>query len=302
MQRYILKKAADDRDDDDRRTDIMHPSEMSKPDWCGRADFYRITDTAKTKTVSPSFQLENVYDEGHRIHRKFQGWLHAMGILWGTWECDECGNRWSGVSPTECLDCASVKISYREVPLEDPYRMIAGHADGGVLDGGEWFDLDEPFLIEVKSIGPGTLRYDAPLLYQRYLDGLSLEELWQAVARPFGSHIRQGTLYCWLTKGMFRKIVFLYECKWNQQVKEFVVVPNFDHIKAILDVAQEVAQGVRAGIEPYRPPWAEPEHKTCKACPYRKKCWNESSQEAAAPAPTVIRAKSAARRKALRKA
>lgn len=302
MQRYVLRKVAEEADNTDRRSDIMHPSEMCKPDWCPRRDFYRIT-LGDRKDTDTRFTSELIFAEGHTIHDKYQSWLWGMGILYGRWRCSGCGHTWMDTSPVFCPNCElENRIHYREVPLEDTDLMIAGHADGGVLKGAyEWVEVLDPVLIEVKSIGMGTVRVEDPALHRRYMEeNLTLEDVWREIKRPFPAHIRQATLYCWLTKGMFTRMVFIYESKWNQQTKEFVVVPDFRHIKWLLDSAKDVAQGVRAGIEPYRPGWAVPDHKTCKACAFKKECWGNDQEDQPVPQPAVRRAAPARRRKALR--
>jgi hypothetical protein len=302
VQRHVMRRAAGGEDDLERRQDIMHPSEMSKTEWCPKADYYRIRDGVSQGAANPSFMMENVFDEGHRIHRKWQGWLWDMGLLSGMFGCKECDNTWWDTSPESCPECMGVRLRYREVPLLNDELMIAGHSDGLVFDGGDWLDLGEPVLIEIKSLSIGTLRFEAPLLHQRYLDGLGLDEVWRDVKRPFASHIKQGTIYCWL--GGFSRIVFIYECKWNQQAKEFVVTPNFDHIKGILNSAKDVADALRHDMEPYRPPWAESaDGPICRSCPHRITCWSIDDTVEAPPeeaAPVVVRATAARRRKALR--
>lgn len=300
VQRHVMRNAANgDYNDIDRRTDIMHPSNMSKSDWCPRSDFYGITLGVSQPAANPSFSMENVFDEGHRIHRKWQGWFWSMGILSGMFQCEDCEHLWWDISPDICPECPSKRLRYREVPLYNEDLMIAGHADALIESGGDWFDLEEPVLIEVKSLSIGTLRFEAPMLYQRYLDGLGLAEVWRDVKRPFATHIKQGTMYCYL--GEIPRIVFIYECKWNQQAKEFIVTPNFDHIKDILASAKDVADGVRHGIEPYRPHWAtDADGPVCASCHHRTTCWrtDESPVEETIITP-ILRATAARRRKAL---
>lgn len=304
VQRHVMRSAANgDYDEVDRRSDILHPSDMSKSDWCPRADYYRITLGVSQSAANPSFSMENVFDEGHRIHRKWQGWLWSMGILSGMFQCKVCSFSWWATSPSECDSCGNERLRYREVPLVNEELMIAGHSDGLVEDGGDWLELDEPVLIEVKSLSLGTLRFEAPMLYQRYLDGLGLDELWRDVKRPFASHLKQGTLYCYLAG--LSKIVFIYECKWNQQAKEFIVIPNFDHIKDALAAAKDVSDGVRHGIEPYRPYWATgADGPVCASCAYRATCWginDQNVEEVVVPIP-IVKSAAARRRKALRPA
>jgi hypothetical protein len=99
--------------------------------------------------------------------------------------------------------------------------------------------------------------------------------VWWKINRPFPSHVKQGQLYLWLSWPRYEQIVFIYECKWNQAVKEFVVGYNKDIIAPLLETAREVSLAVRLGSPPDRPVWAEaPTGKTCKSCEYRRTCWD----------------------------
>ena len=302
LHRYVVRKVMEDSANSTRRSDIMHPSEMCKPGWCSRKDFYRITLGKRQDTEDPQFGTELIFAEGHAIHHKYQLWLRNMGLLYGRYQCDGCRHSFHAQSPDVCPSCSGTSLKYREVPLENLEYMISGHADGAVNVGNDLLVVDEPFLIEIKSIGLGSVRVEAPELYRKYVaGGNDLVRLWTAINRPFAAHLRQATLYCWLAG--YKKMVFIYESKWNQQTKEFVVVPDFGHIQWMLDGAKDVAQGVRQGIEPYRPGWAKQDHRTCKACPFRTECWGE---EGTKPDDTdrqpvsIRRSPTAVRRKALR--
>ena len=308
LKRHVMRQA---EQPSDRRSDVMHPSEMCKPDWCLRRDFYRITGTKGKETqTNPSFHMENVYTEGHRIHHKYQTWLWEMGVLFGSWQCKSCQHTWFDTAPLYCPECDSPRIRYREIPLVNQEMHVAGHADGAVLDGG-LLDLDEPVLIEIKSVGHRTLAFEAPHLYHMYEAGESLDRIWHDISRPFPSHIKQATLYCWLSKKpgsvtlfdaapFYKKMVFIYECKWNQQVKEFVVTPNFEHINHIIEGAKDVAYAIKKGTEPDRPTWATSEHGTCTKCSYRDSCWGERPPPSSAPSVSVQRVTAGVRRRALR--
>jgi rubrerythrin len=303
MQRHVMRALA--IEESTRRHDVMHPSEMAKKDWCGRHDYYRIISTPSEKDTAlanPSFTMNNIFAEGHTIHGKYQDWLWEMGVLYGHWLCLSCDYNWNGTSPRECPECGSPRLMYREVPL---YRdLVGGHADGAIhLDG--WNGL-----IEIKSIGMGTLRHEAPRMHQRYLDGETLENIWWKISRPFATHIKQAQLYLWMAWPRYEEICFIYESKFHQQVKEFVIGYNPTMIAPILETARDVSRGVAQGVPPPRPEWAaQPDSRICKSCPYRTSCWggvvsHGGSTEADDPPPVtrVLRAKPDKRRRALRPA
>jgi hypothetical protein len=251
----------------------MHPSDMCKPDWCGRHDYYRITGAPieKEQLANPSFRMSNVWNEGHLIQEKYERWLTEMGVLWGMWKCLECGHMFGALAPGICQFCKSPRLRYSEVPLRRNTMLVEGHADLGIHDLDGWTGLGE-----VKSIGIQTLRFEAPRLYNRYQDdNETLESVWWKINRPFPSHVKQGQLYLWLAWPRYERMVFIYESKWNQEVKEFVVEYNKDIIAPILETAREVSQCVRVGMVPDRPVWAnEPDGKVCKSCEYRRTCWS----------------------------
>lgn len=301
IERHVMRTMTGARPDDHSEK-YMHPSDMVKGDWCGRHDYYRLVGTpaSKVTVANPSFRMNNVFAEGHAIHGKWQTWLWEMGVLVGFFRCKECGHRWYAKSPVECQFCRSERLEYKEYPLHHERYMVEGHADGAV-------HLPEfRSLIEIKSVGLGTLAFEAPRLHQRYLDGQSAEEIWRDITHPFSSHMRQGQLYLWMAWPAYEQIVFIYESKFHQQTKEFVVDYNKKFIASILDTAHEVSQCVRTGHVPERPEWATgPDGKVCPSCPYRATCWSiddEQRESAPSPTPKVRRAKPSVRKRALRDA
>lgn len=304
IQRHVMKTQGEFND---RRSDIMHPSEMSKPDWCPRHDFYRMTGAPQDKKNSdanPSFTMENVFAVGNSIHEKWQGWCWSMGLLYGKFRCKVCHHTWHDQSPLVCPECSSNHLQYVEMPVENTEYMIAGHSDGalhGLQVGEESWDV----LIEIKSIGLRTLAFEAEWLWDRYQQGESPDQIWKQITKPFLSHLRQGQFYLWLAGGRYSHIIFIYESKFNQQTKEFAVKFNPKVIEPMLVEAKEVAASIRAGRVPLRPSWATgSEARICSSCTYRSACYDipEVSQDDQPEAPQVRvqRSTSAKRRKALR--
>jgi hypothetical protein len=198
--------------------------------------------------------MQSIFDEGHAIHAKWQNWIAEMGNLYGVWEKN--GERTWGIS--------TPGAKYREVPLESKKHMIRGHADGWVKG------LDEDFLIEIKSMGAGTIRMEAPSL----LVGANgdLETAWRAIKQPFRSHMLQGQMYLHLShlmveEGLFEsapdEIVFIYELKANQDYKEFCVKYDPEYVTEIFENALDVVWAV----ENQRPPACNIDPvKGCKRC------------------------------------
>jgi hypothetical protein len=300
LYRHVMRQLGEK--EPDLTQHYMHPSEMAKPDWCGRHDFYRITDVPmeRKQAANPSFRMNNAFAEGHTIHAKYQQWLYEMGCLYGTYRCIDCDHHFVALSPPQCKQCGSIRLKYMEVSLRRHGILVEGHSDGAVHGLDDWNGL-----IEIKSIGIQTLRFEAPRLYNLYTDeGQTLEDIWWKINRPFASHIKQGQLYLWLAWPRYEEICFIYESKFNQDTKEFVVSYNKSTIAPLIETAREVSQGVKVGIAPDRPIWAEdPDGKVCKSCEYRRTCWglenDEPTETTNDPKTRVQRAKPAARKRTL---
>lgn len=129
--------------------------------------------------------------------------------------------------------------------MSEPRYRIAGHADGWISD------IGDDCLIEVKSIGSGTIRIEAPEIWEKAEE--NLEDAWRNIKRPFASHVRQGALYLELGSQMVKRgyfdtfpdeIVFIYELKSNQDIKEFVVKRSQEITDRLLDTAARVVEAV----------------------------------------------------------
>ena len=126
IQEHLTKRIAEPSD---RRQDILHPSEMAKADWCPRQSWYRLSGAQPSNPGKVhGHQLENIFDEGHTIHDKWQHRLWDMGDLWGTFECVYCQIRFEATAPTECPRCTQGRemLRYREVPIDAPATCLRG--------------------------------------------------------------------------------------------------------------------------------------------------------------------------------
>lgn len=227
-----------------RADDILHPSELAKNGWCHRASYYKLIGTPRK--ASPKFtvwQLEMIYDEGKEIHKKWQSRFWDLGCLYGAYYCLYCQHSWSDTSPEKCPECNANRsfLIYHEVPLLNMNKRIGGHADG--QQGSETGPI-----IEIKSIGVNSLRFENPELldehtYKFSLNGakrefVDLQALWDGIQVPMPSAIRQGHIYNWLSGTT--ETIYIYECKWNQRSREFVIKYRQERIQPILDKIDEV--------------------------------------------------------------
>lgn len=236
-----------------RRTDVIHPSEMAKSNWCARATWLRITGKLTPPVEKFDFFQQNIFGEGNTIHAKWQGWLADTGQLWGSWKCLVCGSiadntdnpkRYFTHTCHGGFDAYPHTWDYQEVHMT--HGLVYGHSDGALLD--------PHCLIEIKSVGLGSIRIDAPEFLSRYQDHgkTDLTGLWKGLERPLKSHLKQGDVYLWLANKIglpFDKIVYLYEFKANQLVKEFTIPYNEERVQPLIDKVNLIEYAVANNTE-----------------------------------------------------
>jgi hypothetical protein len=195
--------------------------------------------------------MRMIFDEGKEIHRKWQHRIWDLGRLTGQYYCMDCRRTWWDTSPDKCENCGAKRafLRYDEVPLHDEALHMVGSADG--------YDCGDA-VIEIKSVGVNTLRFEAPHLiknhtYKLNLNGrnrefLDYDGLWDSIRVPFPSHIRQGHFYSYM--GAPETEIFLYECKWNQRVKEMVVKYREERIADRLTWCRQIVTGLQDGDIP----------------------------------------------------
>jgi rubrerythrin len=274
---------------------VIHPSEMAKSDWCPRSTYLRIKAARAGRLPEAEahhFQLENIFEEGHEYHRKWQSRFRRMGRLYGTWFCEACTHRWLANSPTYCPECGAPDgaLSYYEVQMHDAEHLIHGNADGIVLALAA--DADD-VMLEVKSVGEGTVRQEMPKVLQKHthevpdpqwvgktLKVLDHRGVWKDITKPFGPHLRQGLIYLRLWGQVYdrlgstemvseiTRIAFIYEYKPTSAVKAFYVTRADDLVQELWDQAADIKWALDGGG---RPPRCISRDEPCKQCkPYEE--------------------------------
>lgn len=251
----------------ERRDDVIHPSEMAHSDWCPRATYLRITAAREGRAIPKEahrFQLENIFEEGHEYHRKWQARFRRLGRLRGRWICNACQHLWKDVSPEYCPECGApaAAIDYAEVGLSDPEHLIYGNADGEVIS---LVEDEDDVLLEVKSVGEGTVRMELPQVlakntyetqdktWGRTIKLIDMRGVWKDITKPFGPHLKQGLIYLRLRNDpRINRICFLYEFKPTSAVKAFYVTRNDELIDDLWEIAADIVWALDHGGRPPR--------------------------------------------------
>lgn len=238
LERYLLSKPKDKS----RRTDMLHPSDMVDKAWCHRASYFHLLGHEPVSDRTTGLRTASVFAEGHAIHHKWQGWFKDMGTLYGSWYCHECEELFWGFP-----DCHDGPLQYREVPFHNNEYRIVGHADGWLVGYGE------PLMLEIKSIGDGTLRWEAPHLYAA--NDYDFKRTWNALDAPFQKHIDQVQMYMKLAElqgydDVPNEAVIIYEAKANQESKEFVIPRSEWGIAHLFESAKMIVNAINTGTPP----------------------------------------------------
>ncbi len=241
----------------------IRPSEMAKGDWCPRATYYRLAGM-RLPEEHYNFVLENIWAEGDSIEEKWIARARKTGKLWGTWKCLLCDQEITGLEP-DPFGCEEYHgghfWKYKQVKLYPEGSLLGGSEDGAFPHLGALFEL--------KSVGQGTIRMDAPNLLARNTvrhqgrTVYDLDRIWKELSRPFSNHLRQVNIYLHLAEVLglpFDKAVLFYEYKANQQVKEFVVTKSASVLDPLLDKARGIEVALGTGVPP---PCGNPEREQC---------------------------------------
>ena len=244
LERHVLAQPFDERDQS-----YIHPSDIIKSEWCALAQYHAIKGNYVETRDKPTLRLASIFAEGHTIHAKWQTWFSEMGVMYGKWYSETDNDSVWGLS-SEVNNGTSI-YDYAEVPLRSDKHMMRGHADGWIKG------LGDDCLIEIKSIGTGTIRMEMPALMSQYNNDIDV--VWKNIRTPLRSHQLQGQVYLHLCHLMVEEglletapeeIVFIYELKANQEYKEFVVKYNPEYTAEIFDKARDVAWAVENDREP----------------------------------------------------
>jgi len=244
VERWILARPADES----RATNVIHPSAMVKPDWCHRAEYYTLQGAKPAPSkFKASMKQHLTFQEGHRIHARWQSWFEDMGKLYGKWYCQGCGETDWLLSTELHRTPTCGPYVYREVPVHSDAHRIAGHADGWLKGFGD--DL----LLEIKSVGEGTIRWEDSALWAN--SNNDFKTAWKSLKTPFYTHEMQAQVYMKLLEIMNpedhpKEAIFIYESKVDQELKEFVVTKSDFAVAALFDSALAIVDAINKQVPP----------------------------------------------------
>ena len=239
VEKHLISKPRDFR-----ASDVIHPSEMASASWCHRAQYFWLKGYAPKPEVM-SLRKASIFGTGHATHDLWQTWFKEMNQIKGLWYCYTHDLEWFGLNGDH--EDGNCKTKYNEVPVFfDPLR-ISGKADGWLVNFGE------PLLLEVKTIGEGSIRWYAPDI--AYANDNDFKKMWANTNAPFLEHIHQAQIYMKLLELMGQpnapqEALILYEAKGLHEHKEFVIQKSDWGIAELFEAAANIISAIDRGAPP----------------------------------------------------
>lgn len=275
LDRYLFEQA---NKPNDRAVNVNAPSQAGN---CNRANYYMRMQYEGDGTIDP--RTQRIFDNGTYTHERLQSYLIDMGLL--------------------IMD---------EVPLLNEKYNIQGHTDGFLNLDGEVAILE---IKSINDNGFNALKdakdehkcQGLIYLYCAEERRLWLHEHYSSVEEFNASyderysyfeahyqHMKSGRKFTreqkiknevllnmlsdnvlFYTDKPITKVVFLYENKNNQELKEFVVERSLATepiLTGVLDNYEELNKCCESGVIPPREGTSK-SCNTCRWCSYQNECW-----------------------------
>lgn len=285
VNRELQNKAINEFESLDRDYTYFHASEWDK---CHRQIAYHyyyakgwISVDRSSLKIDPVSQ--RIFDNGHWMHDRWRLYLEKSGALMGVWVCEKCNTKHGDkeklgvLKPSHCNICDHEKIHYEEISLFNEETWWGGHVDAVIdVELFRKYQLNLAFNgnIPENYQGTETNSYEDKYLLVDFktINPRSYNDL----TAPMSDHITQMQIYLFLTGLKYGK--FIYEDKWTQNTKEYLVVRD-DNLIAVkkeesfnlkYTLTHTNSQGLR--VLPARA-YQERTHRNCLQCQFRGHCW-----------------------------
>lgn len=281
IDNYLLSLNAKDND---RAINVNSPSQASS---CMRANFYSRMGYQVDGTIDP--RTRRIFNNGDGVHERLQNYLEKSGML---------------LMP----EVPIIEDTHTIQGHTDGYLALAKDKNGGTLEVGileiksinsnGFNNLKEPkaehkiqamVYLYASEQRRKYLKHKYPT-YEEFTSSKSIKERTKYYKDHY-KHFKDGSKYTREEKiqmqvdlgmsadnilwGLVRpitKVVFLYENKDNQELKEYVVTRDEGIIKDILDKFTETDRCCRENEIPEREGTCK-SCATCRYCNYKIECW-----------------------------
>ena len=275
LDRYLLSL---NKEGNDRAIDINAPSSAG---GCLRASYYaRKQYERDTNAVDP--RTRRIFNNGDGVHDRLQGYLEEMGMLLMP-EVPLRNNEYNIQGHTDGF----LKLSNNEIGILE-IKSINDRGFSGLKDARE----DHKYQAMIYLYCAEERRRELQDLYPTMKDYEDSLEDRRAEYRTYYTHLIDGNKYTreeklakkvldhekadnilYETMLPVGKVIFIYENKNTQEIKEYCVKRDDDILDPILESYVYLNQCVKTNIIPPR----EGTNKStdpCRWCNYKLECYN----------------------------
>ena len=281
LDQYLLKQV---ELDNDRRWDINSPSMASQ---CSRAIYYSRNGYSRDgDAVSP--RLQRIFDNGTHVHIRLQEYLLGEGILLMD-EVPVYNRHYQVQGHADGLLALNVnKGEVRELGILE-IKSINSNAFSSLIDAKDEHKIQAQ--IYMTCLEEERQRIQKKCKTKAELTKYIKSKEFYNYYAPMYAHLKSGSKFTreekirfkivqhrqicrmlWSVPRPISKMVFLYEDKNSQELKEFVVRWDDDRVKEIRDKFEYV----NACIKKKKLPKREGTSKsctTCRWCNFKLECW-----------------------------
>lgn len=274
---YLTKQA---NKPNDRAVNVNAPSQAGK---CQRANFYMRTQVEGDGGIDP--RTQRIFDNGTYTHERLQSYMLDMGLL----ICDEVpliNEKYNIQGHTDGILDLDDEIAVLEI------KSINDHGFSSLKDAKEEHKqqgliylycleerrkyLHEKYKSRDDFFGESSLKERTAYFasrYQHLKDGSKYTKEQKIQNEVNLNLVADDILYD--TESPITKVVFLYENKNNQELKEFVVERNVTTesiLTELLKKYEELNRCVADEVVPEREGTSK-SCNMCRWCNYKNECW-----------------------------
>lgn len=291
IDRQLLNQGIKEFESKERDYSHFHPSQWAK---CHRQIAYHYYHAKGLINVDRSSlsgviqaQTQRIFGNGHYMHDRWRSYLEKTGTILGRWQCDNCStivgesDKLGVLKPDICQVCEKGSLKYQEVGFYDEETWWGGHVDAIIdVDLFKKYTLDlftnngknenEIAGMQTTGVEDKYLIIDFKTINPRQFKDLN---------GPLPDHIVQMQIYLYLSGLKYGK--FLYEDKWTQSIKEYLVVRDDNFLSVEKEKALKLKMVLthtdsngRPNLLPKRAYTSRTETE-CLRCKFRGHCWKE---------------------------
>ena len=284
--------------DNDRATDVNSPSQASV---CNRANYYARKGYQNDGSIDP--RTRRIFDNGTKTHERLQEYLLEQGILIGD-EVPCIHPNYNIQGHTDGFLCLGKVLTETVIVPQGVCRarkQVNKYSEVGIL---EIKSINSNGYSQLKDAKPEHKQQAMIYLYCAEERRLLLQTKYPSIQDFFASteeraeefakryeHLQDGAKHTREEKIKFQvklcldadyilynttrpitKVVFLYENKDNQDLKEFVVKRDDSILGATLEKYERLNKACDTNTIPDREGTSK-SCMTCRYCNYKTECW-----------------------------